>query len=166
MRERILWVFCIILLVVCCFLPWGHGWLAGNGGIGVYSISFFHTPTSTWLTVLAGLFISIFGFYFLPVKFGLWDTTSQGITAIVSGFLVMFSALWWVMSPYGSYGWYAPVVSSSFLPLEGTILYGAYLTVIAGVLIIIVGTCFILRSVWHACRRKSVKEAKYEHQAR
>jgi hypothetical protein len=156
MRERILWGFCIILLVACWFLPWGHGWLATNGRRGVYIISLVHTPTSTWSTVLVGLFISIFGFYFLPVEFGLWDTTSQGITAIVSGFLVTFSALWWIMSPYADVGLLAPHVSSPFLRFDGTILYGAYLAVIAGVLIIIVGTCFILRSVWHAGEKAKV----------
>jgi hypothetical protein len=148
-----LWIIGFVLVVVSCLLPWGSGWLVTDGRRGIFLIWFFSTSRFAILALLASLFVSAFGLYYLPVTFGLGNTAFQGITALASGSLVIFGALQWVSSPSASRGLGSSLLTTAF-PFEGEILYGAYLAVVAGALIMIAGTDPLIRASHNYIVRK------------
>ncbi len=147
-----LWILGFVLVVASWFIPWGYGVLvtARTQYVDVrhawhYLIWFVRTSHFTIVAVAIGFLASIFGLYYLPVEFGLEDTAFQGITALVSGFLVTFGALQWILNPRASSTPYISFLGPVF-PFQGEILYGAYLAVAAGALIMIAGTDPLVRA--------------------
>ncbi len=140
-----LWVLGFVLIVVSWFVPWGSGRLVRSPSAPVYLIWFLETSHFTLVAVLIGFLVSIFGLYHLPVTFRFENTAFQGFTALVSGFLVTFSALQWILSPSASHTFLVSLLGPVY-PLSGEILYGAYIAVIAGALIMIAGTDPLIRA--------------------
>jgi len=144
-----LWILGVVFLVVSWFLPWGSGWLVTPPGQHApengHLIWFFETSRFTVVALLIGFLVSIFGLYYLPVEFALGDTPFQWITALVSGFLVTSSSLQWMLSPSASSTLWVSLLVPVF-PFEGKILYGAYLAVVAGALIMVAGIDPLIRT--------------------